>query len=123
MATMAIGFILTGVLGTGLTQYFMHRRDQDNIRSVAVITRKEAVKELSHLMAARQLQAQLFVKRRYSARARPGEYGQCRLLDYENLVSAFAPKAVESHKTYSDRSGSMNETARAVRGAPPPISD
>ena len=62
ITTMVIGFVLTGVLGTALTQYFMDRRDQENIRSEAVITRKEAVKQLSHLMAARQIQAKLFVE-------------------------------------------------------------
>ena len=62
MTTMVIGFLLTGVLGTAFTQYFMHRRDQENLRIEAVITRKEAVRELSHLMASRLLQAELLVE-------------------------------------------------------------
>jgi len=62
MTNMVVGFLLTGVLGTALTQYFMDRRDQEKARSAAVVTRKEAVRELSHLMAARQLQAQLMVE-------------------------------------------------------------
>jgi hypothetical protein len=62
MANMVVGFILTGVLGTTLTQHFMDRRAQEKARSEAVITRKEAVRELSHLIAARQLHAQLLVE-------------------------------------------------------------
>ena len=62
MANMVVGFLLTGVLGTTLTQYFMDRRDQEQARNAAVITRKEAVRELSHLMAARQFHAQLMVE-------------------------------------------------------------
>ena len=41
MTTMMIGFELTGVLGTGITQYFIHRRDSENNRSEEVITHKE----------------------------------------------------------------------------------
>jgi hypothetical protein len=62
MANMVVGFLLTGVLGTALTQYFMNRQDQEKARSAAVITRKEAIRELSHLMAAHQFQAQLMVE-------------------------------------------------------------
>jgi hypothetical protein len=62
LTTMIVGFLLTGVLGTALTQNFMDRREREKLRSQAVIARKEAVKELSELMAARQLHAQLFVE-------------------------------------------------------------
>lgn len=62
LTNLVLGFLLTGVLGTALTQNFMDRREREKLRSQAAIARKEAVKELSQLMAARQLHAELFVE-------------------------------------------------------------
>ena len=62
LTTMIVGFLLTGVLGTALTQTFMDRREQEKLASQAVIARKEAVAEIAQLIAARQLHSQLFVE-------------------------------------------------------------
>lgn len=62
LTTMLVGFLLTGVLGTALTQNFMDRREREKLRAEAVAARKEAVSQLSELMTARHLQAELLLE-------------------------------------------------------------
>lgn len=60
MANLVVGFLLTGVLGTALTQNFMDRREQEKRHAQAAMERKEAVRTVSELLATTVLQAELF---------------------------------------------------------------
>ena len=62
MANLVVGFLLTGVLGTAITQHVMYRQEKESLRREATIARKEAIEELSLLIVARQLQTQMFVE-------------------------------------------------------------
>ena len=62
MTNLVVGFLLTGALGTAITQHVMYRQEKENLRREAAIARKVAIEELSVLIVARQLQTQLFVK-------------------------------------------------------------
>jgi hypothetical protein len=62
MANMVVGFLLTGVIGTALTQNFMGRREREKLRAQAAVERKETIKTVSELLAANQLQAELLVE-------------------------------------------------------------
>lgn len=62
LANVVVGFLLTGVLGTALTQHFLDRREREKLRSQGAIQRKEAVRQFSELMATSQLRAELLVE-------------------------------------------------------------
>jgi hypothetical protein len=51
LANVLVGFLLTGVLGTALTQHFMDRREREKLRAQAALDRKEVVVALSELLA------------------------------------------------------------------------
>lgn len=51
LANVVIGFLLTGVLGTALTQYFIGQREKQARQSELAATRKESIANLSALNA------------------------------------------------------------------------
>lgn len=62
LANVVVGFLLTGVLGTALTQHFLDRRERQKLRAQAALDRKEAVKSISELLASAHLQTELFAE-------------------------------------------------------------
>ena len=61
LVTLVIGFILTGVLGTAITQHFLDRREQEKLRAQRAIDIKEAIQQFSRLNAERTLRAELML--------------------------------------------------------------
>jgi hypothetical protein len=51
LANMAVGFLLTGVLGTTITQYYIALRERQAQQHELAVTRKESIAELSALNA------------------------------------------------------------------------
>lgn len=62
LASVLVGFLLTGVLGTALTQHFMDRREKEKLRAQAALDRKEVVVTLSELLAAVQYHGELLAE-------------------------------------------------------------
>jgi hypothetical protein len=62
LVNLVIGFILTGVLGTTITQHFMDQREQEKLRAQVAIDRKQAIQNFSKLNEARTVRAEMLVK-------------------------------------------------------------
>jgi hypothetical protein len=62
LANLLLGFLLTGVLGTALTQHFMDRREREKLRAQAALDRKELVVTMSELLAAVQYHGELLAE-------------------------------------------------------------
>jgi hypothetical protein len=61
LANVVIGFLLTGVLGTTLTQYYIAQREKQSKRVELATTRKASIAELSALNAEYVARAELFL--------------------------------------------------------------
>jgi hypothetical protein len=61
LANVVIGFLLTGVLGTMLTQYYIAQREQQAKQHELASTRKESIAELSALNAEYLARAEMFL--------------------------------------------------------------
>jgi hypothetical protein len=59
---MVLGFILTGVLGTAITQHFLDQREQEKLRAQATLDRKQAIQQFSRLNEARKVRAEIMLK-------------------------------------------------------------
>ncbi len=81
LANVVVGFLLTGVLGTALTQHFLDRREREKLRTQGAIERKEAVRQFSELMATSQLRAELLVEATKSGQ--PADVVAKRKADFE----------------------------------------
>ena len=62
LVSMVLGFILTGVLGTALTQHFMDRREQEKLRAQATLDTKEAIQQFARLNEERKVRADIMLK-------------------------------------------------------------
>ncbi len=62
LVSMVFGFILTGVLGTAITQQFLDRREQDKLRTQLTLDRKQAIQQFSKLNEERKVRAEMLVK-------------------------------------------------------------
>lgn len=62
LVSIVIGFILTGVLGTTITQHFMDQREQEKLRAQVAIDMKQAIQQFSKLNEARTVRAEMLVK-------------------------------------------------------------
>jgi len=62
LVNIVLGFILTGVLGTSITQHFMDQREQEKLRAQLAIDRKEAVQQFSKLNEERKVRADIMLK-------------------------------------------------------------
>lgn len=56
------GFILTGVLGTAITQHFLDRREQEKLRAQVALDRKEAIQQFAKLNQGRKVRAEKMLK-------------------------------------------------------------
>jgi hypothetical protein len=61
LANVIIGFVLTGVLGTSLTQYYISQRERQARQLELSTTRKQSIAELSALNAEYLARAELFL--------------------------------------------------------------
>jgi hypothetical protein len=57
-----LGFILTGVLGTAITQHFLDRREQEKLRAQLTLDRKQAIQQFSKLNEERIIRAEMVLK-------------------------------------------------------------
>lgn len=63
LASIVAGFILTGVLGTAITQHFLDRRAQETLRAQLALDRKTAVQQFSKLNEARKVRAEVLLQK------------------------------------------------------------
>lgn len=62
LVSMVLGFILTGVLGTAITQHFLDQREQEKLRAQTALDRKQAIQQFSSLNEARKVRAEIMLK-------------------------------------------------------------
>ncbi len=87
LANVLVGFLLTGVLGTALTQHFMDRREREKLRAQAALDRKEVVVTLSELLAAIQYHGELLAEAIESGDS--GDVIRERMQEYEASYEAW----------------------------------
>jgi uncharacterized membrane protein (DUF106 family) len=54
LVNMVIGFILTGVLGTAITQHFLDQREQERLRAQVALDTKQAIQQFAKLNEERK---------------------------------------------------------------------
>jgi len=62
IVNVVLGFILTGVLGTTITQHFMDQREQEKLRAQVAIDKKQAIQQFSRLNEERTVRAEMMLK-------------------------------------------------------------
>jgi hypothetical protein len=62
LVNMVIGFILTGVLGTAITQHFMDQREQERLRAQFALDTKQAIQQFAKLNQERKVRAEMLLK-------------------------------------------------------------
>jgi len=62
VVTMVLGFILTGVLGTAITQHFLDQREQEKLRAQAAVDRKQAIQQFSKLNEERNVRTEIMLR-------------------------------------------------------------
>ena len=62
LVSMVLGFILTGVLGTAITQHFLDQREQERLRAQVAIDTKQAIQQFSRLNEERKVRAEMLLK-------------------------------------------------------------
>lgn len=62
IVNVVLGFILTGVLGTAITQHFMDQREQEKLRAQMALDRKQAVQQFSSVNAERKVRAEMLLQ-------------------------------------------------------------
>lgn len=61
MVNMIVGFILTGVLGTAVTQHFLDQHEQEKMRAQEVLEKKQAIQQFSKLNETRKVRAEMML--------------------------------------------------------------
>jgi hypothetical protein len=62
LVSMVLGFILTGVLGTALTQHFLDQREQEKLRAQVALDTKQAIQQFSKLNEERKVRAEMMFR-------------------------------------------------------------
>ena len=62
LVSIVLGFILTGVLSTAITQHFLDQREQERLRAQAAIDGKQAIQQFSKLNEERKVRAEMMLK-------------------------------------------------------------
>lgn len=62
LVSIVLGFILTGVLGTAITQHFLDQREQEKLRAQVAFDRKQAIQQFTKLNEARNVRAEMLLK-------------------------------------------------------------
>jgi len=61
LVNIALGFILTGVLGTAITQHFLDQREQEKLRAQLAIDKKQAIIQFSRINEERRVRGELML--------------------------------------------------------------
>jgi len=61
LVSVVLGFILTGVLGTAITQHFLDRREQERLRAQVALDRKQAIQRFAKLNEERKVRVEMMV--------------------------------------------------------------
>ena len=61
LINMLVGFLLTGVLGTALTQHFLDQREQERLRAQVALDTKQAIQQFSKLNEERKVRAEIML--------------------------------------------------------------
>ena len=59
LVNIVLGFILTGVLGTAITQHFLDQREQEKLRAQLAIDKKQAIIQFSRINEERRVRGEL----------------------------------------------------------------
>ena len=62
LVSMVLGFILTGVLGTAITQHFLDQREQERLRAQVALDTKQAIQQFSKLNEERKVRAEMLLR-------------------------------------------------------------
>jgi hypothetical protein len=62
LVSVVLGFILTGVLGTAITQQFLDRREQEKLSAQMALDRKQAIQQFSKLNEERKVRAEMMLR-------------------------------------------------------------
>ncbi len=62
LVNMVIGFLLTGVLGTAITQHFLDQREQERLRAQVALDTKQAIQQFSKLNEERKVRAEMLLQ-------------------------------------------------------------
>jgi hypothetical protein len=62
LVSVVLGFILTGVLGTAITQHFLDRREQEKLSAQMALDRKQAIQQFSKLNEERKVRAEMMLR-------------------------------------------------------------
>ena len=62
LVNMVLGFILTGVLGTAITQHFLDQREQERLRAQVALDTKQAIQQFSKLNEERKVRAEMLLR-------------------------------------------------------------
>jgi hypothetical protein len=61
LVSIVLGFILTGVFGTAITQHFLDQREQERLRAQVALDRKQAIQQFSKLNEERTVRAEMML--------------------------------------------------------------
>jgi hypothetical protein len=62
LVNMVIGFLLTGVLGTAITQHFLDQREQERLRAQFALDTKQAIQQFAKLNEERKVRAEMLLR-------------------------------------------------------------
>ena len=62
LVNMVLGFILTGVLGTAITQHFLDQREQEKLHAQVALDKKQAIQQFIRLNEERKVRAEILLK-------------------------------------------------------------
>jgi hypothetical protein len=82
---MVIGFILTGVLGTAITQHFLDQREQERLRAQVALDTKQAIQQFAKLNEERKVRAEMMLK------ALESKWCQSTVFAYIRKICALTP--------------------------------
>ena len=67
LVSIVVGFLLTGVFGTAITQHFMAQREQERLRAQVALDKKQAIHQFSKFNEERTVRAEMMLKALRSA--------------------------------------------------------
>jgi uncharacterized membrane protein (DUF106 family) len=85
LVNMVIGFILTGVLGTAITQHFLDQREQERLRAQVALDTKQAIQQFAKLNEERKVRAEMMLK------ALESKWCQSTVFAYIRKICALTP--------------------------------
>lgn len=62
LVSMVLGFILTGILGTAITQQFLDQREQEKLHAQIALDTKQAIQQFAKLNEERKMRAEMVLE-------------------------------------------------------------